>query len=332
MNKALASYAVAVLLTFLAVCGGNGAVPAAAEPARAAPANSSSNANVNANVNANADSRAHADAMSLPLEWVSGRVLVTARVNDSRPARLMLDTGYSVDMVSAELAGALELKRTGRITIVGIAGEEGADRFEGVTFNMGAASYRPRRVAALPASYQRHWRRRDGVLGAGFFRRFVVELDPKAGVVRLYDPETFQYSGSGEVLPFRFEQTTPIVEGAILRPEQAPVEGRFEIDTGCDGGLCLGSDFVQSNHLVDGLDRTEGSSRQGVGGDTRTRLGRVPRLRLGNQVIDRPLTNFFLEGSPVDPGLAGHIGMEVFRRFKVILDYSRKRMILEPAE
>lgn len=317
VNKSLVSCAaVAVVLTFLSVCGGNGAAAASAETAGPAPKNANANAN----------------AMSLPLEWVSGRVLVTAQVNESRPARMMLDTGYSVDMVSAELAGTLELRRTGQITIVGIAGEEAADRFEGVTFQLGAASYSPRRVAALPASYQRHWRRRDGVLGAGFFRRFVVELDPKAGTVRLHDPETFEYSGAGDILPFRFEQSTPIVEGAILRPEQAPVEGRFEIDTGCDGGLCLGSDFVEANHLVDNPDRTEGSSRQGVGGGTRTRLGRVPRLRLGSQVIERPLTNFFLEGSPVDPGLAGHIGMEVFRRFRVILDYSRKRIILEPAD
>ena len=269
---------------------------------------------------------------SIPFEFVSGRILVPARVNDSRPATLMLDTGYSVNMLSGELAEALGLKRTGRITIVGIAGEESADQFEGVTFHLGSASYKPRRVAALPASYQRHWRKRDGVLGAGFFRRFVVEIDPKAGTVRLHEPESFRYSGSGEMVPFRMPQSTPVVEGAIVRPDQAPIEGRFEVDTGCDGGLCLGSDFVMANHLVDSSDKTEGSTRRGVGGDTRTKLGRVPGFRLGRQLVARPLTNFFLEGSPVDPGLAGHIGMDVFRRFTVIFDYSRERMILEPVE
>ena len=269
---------------------------------------------------------------TIPFEFVSGRVLVTGRINNARSATLMLDTGYSVNMLSRELVDSLELNRIGHITIVGIAGEETADQFQGVTFSLGAASYKPRRVAALPPSYQRHWRKRDGVLGAGFFWRFVVEIDPKARTVRLHEPETYRYFGDGEIVPFKFLQATPIVEGAIIAPDRAPVQGRFEIDTGCDGGLCLGSDFVEANHLVGSSEKTESSSRRGVGGDTRTKIGRVPKFRLGNQIIEKPLTNFFLEGSPVDHDLAGHIGMDIFRRFKVIFDYSRERMILEPVE
>jgi len=278
------------------------------------------------------DSTSPTATNAVPFEFVSGRILLTARVNDSRLATLMLDTGYSVNMLSRELTVALGLKRIGQITVVGIAGEESADQFEGVTFTLGGASYKPRRVAALPASYQRHWRKRDGVLGAGFFRRFVVEIDPQAKKVLLREPETFRYSGSGEIVPFKFQQSTPIVEGAIILPDRAPVHGRFEIDTGCDGGLCLGSDYVEANHLLESSGRTESAGRQGFGGDTRTKIGRVPKFRLGSQMIEKPLTNFFLEGSPVDQGLAGHIGLEVLRRFKVVFDYSRERMILEPIE
>ena len=297
-------------LTWLVACGVNSAVQAAAEATDPAPTN----------------------AVVVPFEFVSGRILLTSRVNDSQPALVMLDTGYSISMLSREMAESLELKPAGRITIVGIAGEESARKFEGVTFVFAGAIYKPRRVAELPASYQRHWRKRDGVLGAGFFRRFVVEVDPQAKRVLLHEPETFRYSGNGDIVPFKFIQATPIVEGAIVLPDQAPIAGKFEIDTGCDGGLCLGSDFVAANHLVESSGRTESSSRQGVGGDTQTKIGRVPRFRLGSQIIEKPLTNFFLEGSPVGDGLAGHIGMEVFRRFKVIFDYSRERMILEPKE
>jgi len=115
-------------------------------------------------------------------------------------------------------------------------------------------------------------------------------------------------------------------------PERDPIQGRFEVDTGCDGGLCLGSDFVEANNLLEASGETKGAGRRGVGGDTGTRTGRVPKLRLGTLVVEKPLTNFFLEGSPVDAGYAGHIGMDVFRRFKVIYDYARQRIILEKAE
>jgi len=147
------------------------------------------------------DSASAPTTPSIPFEFVSGRVLVSGRINDARSATLMLDTGYSVNMLSRELVDSLELKRIGHITIVGVAGEETADQFEGVTFSLGAASYKSRRVAALPPSYQRHWRKRDGVLGAGFFRRLVVEIDPKRSTVRLQEPETDRYSGDGETVP-----------------------------------------------------------------------------------------------------------------------------------
>ena len=272
------------------------------------------------------------NSVSIPFDFVSGRMMVSARVNDSQPAAIMLDTGYSINMLSRELVESLDLKRTGHITIVGIAGEEHADVFGGATFDLAGATYSPRRVAALPASYQSHWRKRDGVLGAGFFKRFVVEIDPKAKKISLSAPEKFRYSGTGEIVPLKFKESTPIVEGAILLPEREPVLGRFEIDTGCDGGLCLGSEFVNSNHLLESTGNTADSGRRGLGGDAQTKIGRVPKFRLGNSVIERPLSNFFLEGSPVGDGLAGHIGMQVLRRFKVIFDYSRERMILEPLD
>ena len=297
-------------LTLLVFCNVNGAVPPAAEPTSPAATN----------------------AVAIPFEFVSGRILVASRVNDAQPASVMLDTGYSINMLSRELVESLELKRVGRITVVGVAGEERADVFEGVKFDLAGATYSPRRVGALPASYQSHWRKRDGVLGEGVFKRFVIEVDPKAKEIRLREPDTFRYSGDGEVIPLKFKQTTPIAEGAVIMPDRDPVLGRFEIDTGCDGGLCLGSDFVEANRLLGSTGKTESSGRRGLGGGARTRIGHVPKFRLGSQVIERPLTNFFLEGSPVDDGLAGHIGMEVLRRFKVIFDYPRERMILEPLE
>src|SRR5947208_6197093 len=158
-------------LTLLVACSVNGAVPPAAKPTSPTATN----------------------AVAIPFEFVSGRILVASLVNDAQPASVMLDTGYSINMLSGELVESLELKRKGHITIVGVAGEERADVFEGVKFDLAGATYSPRRVAALPASYQSHWRKRDGVLGAGFFKRFVVEIDPKSKKILLHEPDTFHY-------------------------------------------------------------------------------------------------------------------------------------------
>jgi hypothetical protein len=55
----------------------------------------------------------------------------------------------------------------------------------------------------------------------------------------------------------------------------------------------------------------------------------VPELRLGKLKVAKPGASFFQEGSPADPGLAGHIGWDVLRQYKVVIDYEHKRLILE---
>jgi hypothetical protein len=242
----------------------------------------------------------------------------------------MLDTGFSITTIDPRLAELLQLKPIGKTAIAGIAGEEQADLFRGPQFDFGGISYTPRRVAALPSERKKRARRMEGILGAGFFRQFVIQVDFQAKIVQLHSPKDYNYPGGGEVVPLKFRNSTAIAEALINIPGRPAVRGQFEIDTGCDSGLCLGHDFVMANKLLELGGRTQIGGRTGVGGDAKTKLGSVPQLQLGRFTVDKPETNFFLEGSPVEGHLAGHIGIEVLRQFKVIFDYSRQRLILEP--
>src|SRR5262245_13498871 len=177
------------------------------------------------------------NSVTLPFEFRRSHIVIQARLNESEPLSFMLDTGYSMPMISADLAETLKLKRVNQVTIVGIAGSEDADVFEGATFDLAGLTYAPRRVGAFPSVNNRRPRRRDGVLGYGFFRRFVVEIDHRAKMIQLHEPTNFTYTGNGEIVPLKFRRTTPIVTAEIRRPGHAPVSGQFEVDTGCDGGL-----------------------------------------------------------------------------------------------
>src|SRR5258707_2837083 len=111
----------------------------------------------------------------------------------------------------------------------------------------------------------------EGILGAGFYRRLVAEVDPKAKTIQLHEPKAYEYSGPGESIPINLRNTTPVVEASINIPDRAAVKGRFEIDTGCDGGLCLGHDFVEANKLLDAGGQVTDGGRVGVGGDVETK-------------------------------------------------------------
>jgi predicted aspartyl protease len=254
--------------------------------------------------------------------------MVPARVNGSNTLSLLLDTGYGMTMLDAEIVETLALKRTGRITIVGIAGEEPAGVFEGPSFDFAGLAWKPRRVAAFPAGSPGRSRRRDGILGSGFFRRFVVEVRPTRKTITLHEPASYHYSGSGEVLPLTFQGSTPIVEALVRLPDQSEIKAQFEIDTGCDSALCLGKHFIDAQQLMPAHGRAN-DQRVGVGGGTRTRAGQLPGLRLGRHSVEKPAANFFLEGSPVEAPRAGHIGWELLREFIVIFDYSRRQLVLE---
>jgi predicted aspartyl protease len=258
-----------------------------------------------------------------------GDLLVQARVNGSQPLAFKLDTGFGITTINPDRVESLNLTRQGHMTIIGIAGEEQADTFKGAAFDFGGIVYEPRRVASLPSESRRRWRNRDGILGAGFFRRFVVELDLQNSRMRLHEPQSFTYSGTGEVLPLEFKKDTPIVEAVIAPREGEKVSARLEIDTGCDGCLCLGNEFVNANRLVE-TNSAKSEFRRGVGGDAPIHQAVMTELRLGKLVVKKPSANCFTEGSPAGPGLAGHIGLDALQRFKMIFDYSRRQLILEP--
>lgn len=275
------------------------------------------------------DEKAPAPApVTISISSNHARVMVTATVNGSKPLSFLLDTGYGINTIHPDLVEPLGLKRAGRVTILGIAGNEEAATYSGAVFDFAGATYSPRRVASLPSEAQIPRRRRDGILGAGFFRRFVVEIDSAKNQLRLYEPASFDYTGKGEIIPLEFEKDTPIIEAAILSPRGLLMRGRFEIDTGCDDYLCLSHEFVETNRLSGDVEISSGTKR-GVGGGVKIRYSSLPELRLGKLVLEKPPANFFTDGSPAGKDLAGHIGMAALRNYKVTFDYSRRRMILE---
>ncbi|MDQ3666133.1 MAG: hypothetical protein M3410_05940 [Acidobacteriota bacterium] len=64
---------------------------------------------------------------------------------------------------------------------------------------------------------------------------------------------------------------------------------------------------------------------------TTARAARIKQLQFGRFVINNPFVNFSQNTQGTETGTDdnGFIGGEVLRRFKVIVDYSRKQVILE---
>jgi hypothetical protein len=203
----------------------------------------------------------------------------------------------------------------------------------GVALQLGGIPIRSRNVAIISLAELESLlgHRVDGILGADVFRAYVVDIDYEARMVTLHTPREYMYSGAGQTVPLALAGV-PFLEAAVSLPGQEPKLAHFVIDTASVGPLVLSTAFVQSNGLLDDRGKLIERPSYGVGGETKELIGRIDSLRIGPYVLEQPVTEFSTatSGLLAADGADGIIGNEILQRFRVIMDYRRLRMILEP--
>lgn len=274
-------------------------------------------------------------ALRIPFELYANVVLLRARVNNSAPLWFLLDTGAGGSLIDSRHARGLGLKYLDRADIRGMGGSVEGSYFGGATLRLPGVRVFERKFVGMPLAplFARFGRRVDGVIGYDFLKLFVVEVDYAAKTLNLYDPASYEYEGAGEVVPLTLRDGHPHARVRLGFEGHAAVEGDFEIDTGSDGSLGVNRPFAEKHRLLERLPGASASKTgAGAGGETSYVESRVRELGLGRFTFERPVVAFSrdAEGLGADANSDGQLGGEIFRRFKVIFDYSRGRMILEP--
>jgi membrane-associated protease RseP (regulator of RpoE activity) len=265
-------------------------------------------------------------ARRIPFELVGNHIYLRGRVNNSAPLWFLLDTGAAASYFDAQQAKTLGLGVQGESKKVVI-------NFPGVTLRNQAFSIQPLGFWI----YDGH--AVDGMLGYDFISRFVVEINYANRTINLFEPQSYKHLGSGEVIPLIMLEDdsggkVPLVRARIMQLGRDPIEGKFIADTGVRGSLSFNSPFVEANKLLQFSQKT---IQAPLGGGSMVResqqpVGRVPKLQLGSFTFKNSVAIFFLDKTGVlaSPEFDGVIGGEILRQFKVVFDYSRQQMILEP--
>jgi len=138
------------------------------------------------------------------------------------------------------------------------------------------------------------------------------------------------YAGTGQVIPISIDKNSPIVDARIIQSGFAPIDAKFLLDTGFSSAISFDRDFVESHRFLVPA-KTVRSSGATLDGDTHELVGRLTQLQVGRFLMWNALAKFtFSQDEPADSGLAGTIGGEFLRRFNVILDYGKAKLILQP--
>jgi len=247
-----------------------------------------------------------------------GLVLVQVTLNGGERGWWVLDSGASVCVVDVALAERRGLRRAGSGSVSGAgAGRVAADTVEPVQVEIGGQATECERTVAIDLAGLKDplGRRIDGILGFDFMRRHVVEIDYAARRLRLHDPRTYRYAGTGRRVPLRFRDRLPYVVAHITVGDEPPVERTLLVDTGS-------GDAVDDSLLLQSPRPTRKvTGGVGLGSTYQVTLGFLDAVEIGG---------FRFEDVPaVAPG-PSLVGGAVLRRFTVILDYSRQEMILAP--
>jgi len=266
--------------------------------------------------------------VTVPFSEVHSLVTIPVSINGHDPIRMILDTGAPIILIpDTALARRLELNIVGQAQVGGAGDGEvqTAPLAVGITARVGslevtdATGVTGIAADAIPGV--------DGVIGAAFFSHAVVEIDWDAHVVRFHDPATNPMTFSGDTLRLDVQPSLHSFVDGVVGVDSATRPVHMHLDTGSRHALSLARATVDDFPVPpDSAIRTVvgyGSRGPARGDAIRTRtleLGGTTLRNVATTVPDR------------EPSGAGRIGLPVLRRFQVVVDYPRRRLILHPRD
>jgi Aspartyl protease len=170
----------------------------------------------------------------------------------------------------------------------------------------------------------------DGILGMDVIERWAIEINYAAGTLRLHAPGSYRCPNGCTAIPWVQEGGEWFVTGRVMAAGRPPVAGRFRLDTGSGGALALTRPFVEAHDLLAATPGTVDGTAVGIGGMSRRRVGRLAALSIGPFVIEQPVTAFAQDsvGEMARADLAGVIGADILRRFRLVLDAQSQRVLV----
>lgn len=276
--------------------------------------------------------------VAIPFDLVTRHIVLQVKVNNSRPLSFIFDTGDKYAIIDLDRAKELGLKLAGQVKVGGAgAGTSAGAYVRDSSFTIpGLEGFSQPVHLAIPVARMapRFGQDFDGIIGADFIKEFVLEVDYEARLIKLHDKKSFSYSGNGESIPLKLNSAGhPIIEAEVTPIGSSPIKEKFVVDLGSGGALVLHSPFVAEHRLLGpNLKTIKALGAGGAGGQISGQIGRVTGLKIGSFKIQGPITLFSEDkaGAFATSAIAGNIGAQIMSKFRIFLDYTNNRMILEP--
>ena len=276
---------------------------------------------------------AGSSAQGIKFQLINNLVLVQARVNNSEPLWFIFDTGASNTVIDTKRAETLGLKAHGKIVSTGAAGKAEAQRVPGVNIQFPGFEIARLTVYTLPIdSFSALFGLPiGGIIGNDIIGRVVAEIDYDKHELSFYDVASYTTEAGGQVFPVTLQGGLPMIPAKFVLANRE-FSGTFEIDTGSTGPIQINTPFVRRHNLLSLVKRSKKERLGGVGGTAEAVTTRLESVTLGKYRLPNSIGKLSLakQGDYSSRRYDGLLGGPIFRRFKLVVDLSRRRITFQP--
>ncbi len=250
------------------------------------------------------------------------------RINDSRPLRMLFDTGASGILVSQKAVDKAGLEHLGSGLSWGVGDKGTRNSFAAVanTCQVGVLKFNTCLIRALEGKGQIAGDE-DGLIGADFFQDYVVDIDFQRHLLHLkpLPPRPLDPQGYDRVVPPDETGFTPVFRFGhaifVTTKVNGKRSGLFLLDTGAEASN-IDSSFASLSTKLSGNSMVR---MRGISGDVakvfeadkaELQFARFRQSNLG-------LLAFNLNNAPEhqDVRMAGILGLPVLAMFRLTIDY-----------
>ena len=276
----------------------------------------------------------------IPFEYENNFIIVELLFNGVFPLKFIFDTGAEHTILTKrEITDILQVDYTRRFTLLGadLSSELYAYLAPGVSMQLKDLTAVNRSILVLDEDYFQFEELTGiaihGILGADFFRRFVVKIDYRREKIVLYDPR--RYRGPARrfsEIPIEIKRNKPYVRSSVLMSIENSSEVKLLVDTGASLALMLYTSTHPDLSLPEQFVRTK--LGMGLGGYIEGFLGRLEQFTLGEYELGGVVTNFQDVLPVVDTiylnDRNGILGNQILQRFDIIIDYIQSKAYIAP--
>jgi hypothetical protein len=270
----------------------------------------------------------------IPFTLVRNKTILSVKVGNTRPLRIILDSGMSWDgllIMNPDLNDSILLRNPQNANIGG-AGNGNAQTAvfsDSMSFSIENTEFKDQRVVVLQSNSFKGFPS-DGVTGYSLFGHYALEVNYDNSTIILHDSVELFTDKSWIAIPIYFKDNNiPWMDVKIIVENEKPVTVACYIDYASSEAIELLLKPDQKFTLPDKTD--DYLLGRGLSGDIHGKRGRISKVIIGPFEIKDVLAAFApAEGRSKQKGADGIISNNFLRRFNLIFDYSNKKIYIKP--